>query len=65
MATNRFKKLICIKLNRKVGEAVQEERGADDVLVKNLYGGINEAAIIIRAVIYFNDGKTPFDISLK
>ena len=37
----------------------------DQVLVKNIYAGVNATDINITAARYFTDGKIPFDIGLE
>ena len=37
----------------------------DEVVVKNIYVGVNATDINITAARYFTDGKLPFDIGLE
>lgn len=66
-----FKKLICHKLTSKFSEAAKivventPELGANEVLVKNRYVGINASDINFTAGRYFADKPPPFDVGFE
>jgi NADPH-dependent curcumin reductase CurA len=72
MSGNRtYKKLVVTTVTPDFRKAVEtvtcdlKEPEAKQVLVKNLYAGVNATDINITAARYFTDGKTPFDIGFE
>ena len=71
MASKMFKKLSVVKLSSNFREATKivdvplTPPSDDQVLVKNLYAGVNATDINMTAGRYFVSGKVPFDIGLE
>lgn len=74
MASKTFKKLSVVKLTNNFAEATKVVEvpltppDANQVLVKNIYAGVNATDINITAGRYgryFTDGKLPFDIGFE
>lgn len=66
-----FQKLSVVKLTSNFGEAVKIvkepliEPGDDEVLIKNIYAGVNASDVNISSGRYFTDGKLPFDVGFE
>jgi NADPH:quinone reductase-like Zn-dependent oxidoreductase len=66
-----FKKLSVVEKTSDFRKAVRivntplERPKDNEVLIKNVYAGVNAADIMITAARYFTDGKLPFDIGLE
>ena len=66
-----FKKLSVIEKTPDFRKAVRivdsplEPPKDNEVLIKNIYAGVNATDINITAARYFTDGKLPFDIGLE
>ena len=41
------------------------EPGENEVLIKNIYAGVNASDVNISAGRYFTDGKLPFDVGFE
>jgi len=71
MASKTFKKVSVVKLSADFREATKivevplTPPSSGQVLVKNLYAGVNATDVNISAGRYFTDGKVPFDIGLE
>ncbi len=71
MWNQTYKKLSVIKLSTDFAEATKIFKvpliapNDNQVLVKNLYAGVNASDINISAGRYFTDGKIPFDIGFE
>lgn len=71
MSNKTFKKVSVVKLSANFAEATKVVEvplippNDNQVLVKNLYAGVNATDINISAGRYFTDGKLPFDIGLE
>jgi hypothetical protein len=70
-ASKTFKKLSVVKLTNNFAEATKVVEvaltppDANQVLVKNIYAGVNATDINITAGRLFTDGKLPFDIGFE
>ena len=49
----------------RVVEVTLEPPNDDQVLIKNIYAGVNATDINLTAARYFTDGKLPFDVGLE
>ncbi len=71
MSNKTFKKLSVIKLSRNFGEATKvvevplNPPDDNQVLLKNIYAGVNAPDILVTAGSHFTDGKIPFDVGLE
>jgi NADPH-dependent curcumin reductase CurA len=71
MENKTFKKVSVFKLSADIREAVKVvevplmKPSDDEILVKNLYSGVNATDINITAGRNYFDGKLPFDIGLE
>lgn len=71
MSNKTFKKVSVVKLSTNFAEATKVVEvplippNDNQVLLKNLYAGVNATDINISAGRYFTDGKLPFDIGLE
>jgi hypothetical protein len=71
MENKTFKKVSVFKLSADIREAVKVVEvplmrpSDDEILVKNLYSGVNATDINITAGRNYFDGKLPFDIGLE
>ena len=66
-----FRKLSVVKLTANFAEAVKivtqplVAPAYNQVLVKNIYAGVNASDVNITAGRYFTDGKPPFDVGFE
>ncbi|XP_054153339.1 prostaglandin reductase-3-like [Oppia nitens] len=66
-----FRKLSVTKLTANFAEAVKivtqplQEPAANEVLIKNIYAGVNASDVNITAGRYFTDAKVPFDVGFE
>ena len=66
-----YKKLSVFKITPDFREAVKVvdtplvPPADDQILVKNIYAGVNATDVNITAARYFTDGKLPFDVGLE
>ncbi len=66
-----YQKVSVVKLSTNFREATKVvevplvDPSDDQILVKNLYAGVNATDINISAGRYFTDGKVPFDIGFE
>ncbi len=71
MSNKTFKKVSVVKLSANFAEATKVVEvplippNDNQVLLKNLYAGVNATDINISAGRYFTDGKIPFDVGLE
>ena len=71
MWNKTFNKLSVVKLTANFGEAVKIfkepliEPGENEILIKNIYAGVNASDVNITAGRYFTDGKLPFDVGFE
>ncbi len=71
MSNKTFKKVSVIKLSANFASATKIVKvplispNDNQVLLKNIYAGVNASDINITAGRYFTDGKLPFDIGLE
>lgn len=71
MWNKTFQKLSVVKLTTNFAEAVKVfkepliEPGENEILIKNIYAGVNASDVNASAGRYFNDGKLPFDIGFE
>jgi len=71
MSSRTFKKLSVVKLSSSFAEATKVVEvplvppKENQVLLKNLYAGVNASDINMTAGRYGTDGKPPFDIGVE
>ena len=66
-----FKKLSVVEKSTDISKAVRVVEVPlvppqdDEVLIKNIYAGVNATDINVTAGRYFTDGKLPYDIGIE
>ena len=71
MASKTFKKVSVVKLSANFREATKivevplTPPSEGQVLVKNLYAGVNAPDPIVSSGRLFTDGKVPFDVGVE